>query len=244
MQSMEWIKSLFLTRCKNQQESARLLIPRNENILKAKICGSCQEDLQSVPPVPLTHLDCHPSHIFHKNCIDQWVAHKKGQNEIPRCPYCKVEIIPEGTPGLQRVGKRVIEKISSNRPKSLGASTLALFTSALFFSSVTFALAPETHSVSALLKVCTAAAIASPLSLLLVKYRCRLDGRAEPRWNLHNHAITFAFLLQHDTINRLLYDPTLDEPFATAPFKAKAIDFVTTGTAAALSAYFMKYQTR
>lgn len=55
-------------------------------------CSICLETIKAVAspsPLEAKRLDC--SHIFHKECIGEWVK------RIPNCPLCRADVKPDNT---------------------------------------------------------------------------------------------------------------------------------------------------
>jgi len=52
----------------------------NENDV---ICGICRD---SIMPIYIKTLSCHPTHLFHNDCIDSWLLRNSS------CPICRVQI--------------------------------------------------------------------------------------------------------------------------------------------------------
>ncbi|CAD8188075.1 unnamed protein product [Paramecium pentaurelia] len=50
-------------------------------------CQICFEDMNENTNVQ--QLQCHPSHIFHSDCITSWFQRKRQENLVPSCPICR-----------------------------------------------------------------------------------------------------------------------------------------------------------
>lgn len=85
-QGMERIKS-WLGLAKKQERVTEHNQASNE-VQADQICGFCRDTLITNPPSTLTHLPCHSTHVFHKDCLDTWTASQISKKYSASCPMC------------------------------------------------------------------------------------------------------------------------------------------------------------
>ena len=74
------------------------------------ICAICLVDnnLDSIEVCKLKYPET--SHIFHRDCIERWVAQKEREMQIPRCPLCQRKIVRIGE-NLQSLPEKTAESL-------------------------------------------------------------------------------------------------------------------------------------
>ncbi|CAD8114173.1 unnamed protein product [Paramecium sonneborni] len=101
MQSMDNGSVLFESLLENEQQDIQILEPQadqrqqqalqqnfNINNIEEKIqCQICFEELEATGNIQQLH--CHPTHIFHSECISNWFQKKFQENLVPSCPICR-----------------------------------------------------------------------------------------------------------------------------------------------------------
>mmetsp|Transcript_9131 Transcript_9131/g.6487 ORF Transcript_9131/g.6487 Transcript_9131/m.6487 type:complete len:104 (-) Transcript_9131:235-546(-) len=58
--------------------------------MRHQTCAICTLDFS--PPCFVSELACHPKHIMHKDCLEDWINHNKSKGKTAICPICRVEI--------------------------------------------------------------------------------------------------------------------------------------------------------
>ena len=64
---------------------AQVIESQDENMEEYTDCAICLDELKST--TKLIGLECHPNHIFHQECIVEWIS-----RQSPICPLCKSDI--------------------------------------------------------------------------------------------------------------------------------------------------------
>lgn len=53
-------------------------------------CSICTMEFE--PPCEIMQLGCHKKHIYHSDCLDDWIQTNERANKVPFCPMCRVPI--------------------------------------------------------------------------------------------------------------------------------------------------------
>jgi hypothetical protein len=79
------------------QESVQESIEQQQHELQeqqADRCSMCWETMSQEQDA-LVQLSCHPSHVFHKPCLESWLNERIQQDQALACLYCNQELLAE-----------------------------------------------------------------------------------------------------------------------------------------------------